>query len=108
MQALDRVYQKNQNFVFRQIDDETLLVPIKDNVGDLGAIYNLNTVAAFVWSHLDGQKSLQDIKQLMTDEFAVSDQVAEQDLTDFIAQLKKIEAVFPITSSEELNHEDKL
>lgn len=55
MQTLDRVYQKNQNFVFRQIDDETLLVPIKDNVGDLGAIYNLNQVAAFVWQHLDGK-----------------------------------------------------
>ena len=105
MQALDRVYQKNQNFVFRQIDEETLLVPIKDNVGDLGAIYNLNTVAAFVWTHLDGRKTLQDIKKLVTDEFAVSAQVAEQDLTDFVAELKKIDAVFPINTSEQINNE---
>jgi hypothetical protein len=105
MLALDRVYQKNQNFVFRQIDDETLLVPIKDNVGDLGAIYNLNTVAAFVWSHLDGKKTLQQIKQLMTDEFAVSAHVAEQDLTDFMAQLKEIDAVFPIHICEQINNE---
>jgi len=94
MQALDQVYQKNQNFVFRQIDDETLLVPIKDNVGDLGAIYNLNAVAAFVWAHLDGKNTLQAIKHLMTDEFEVSGQDAEQDLTEFVAQLKKINAVF--------------
>jgi hypothetical protein len=97
MQAHDLVYQRNQNFVFRQIDDETLLVPIKDNVADLGAIYNLNSVAAFVWTHLDGQKTLQDIKQLITDEFTVSGQVAEQDLNEFVAQLKKIDAVFPVT-----------
>jgi hypothetical protein len=96
MSRLDRVYQRNQNFVFRQIDDETLLVPIKDNVADLGAIYNLNAAAAFVWGHLDGQKTLQDIRQLMTDEFAVSEPVAEQDLTEFVGQLKKIEAVFPV------------
>ncbi len=94
MNGLERVYQKNQNFVFRQIDDETLLVPIKDSVGDLGAIYNLNAVAAFVWEHLDGKKSLQDIKQLVADEFEVSGHDAEQDLTNFVAQLEQIDAIF--------------
>ena len=94
MQALDRVYQKNQNFVFRQIDDETLLVPIKDNVGDLGSIYNLNPVAVFVWQHLDGKKTLNDIKDLMTGEFEVSDPDAQQDLTEFVGQLEKIDAIF--------------
>ena len=95
MQALDRVYQKNQNFVFRQIDDETILVPIKDSVGDLGAIYNLNEVAAFVWEHLDGKKTLENIKHMVTDEFEVSDPDAEQDLTEFVGQLEKIDAIFP-------------
>ncbi len=95
MQALDRVYQKNQNFVFRQIDDETILVPIKDSVGDLGAIYNLNQVAAFVWQQLDGKKTLQDIKHMMTDEFEVSSQNAEQDLKEFVGQLEKVDAIFP-------------
>ena len=94
MQTLDRVYQKNQNFVFRQIDDETLLVPIKDNVGDLGSIYNLNPVAAFVWQNLDGEKTLNDIKNLITGEFEVSDQDAVQDLTEFVGELEKIDAVF--------------
>ena len=94
MQTLDRVYQKNQNFVFRQIDDETLLVPIKDNVGDLGSIYNLNQVAAFVWQQLDGKKTLNDIKDLMTGEFDVSDPAAEQDLTEFVGELEKIDAAF--------------
>ena len=96
MQTLDRVYQKNQNFVFRQIDDETILVPIKDSVGDLGAIYNLNQVAAFVWEHLDGKKTLEDIKHMLTDEFEVSDPDAEQDLTEFVGQLQKIDAILPI------------
>ena len=94
MQTLDRVYQKNQNFVFRQIDDEILLVPIKNNVGDLGSIYNLNPVAAFVWQHLDGKKTLNDIKDMMTGEFDVSAPNAEQDLTEFVSELEKIDAIF--------------
>ena len=97
MQTLERVYQKNQNFVFRQIDDETLLVPIKNSVGDMGSVYNLNSVAAFVWQHLDGQNTLKDIKNLIEDEFEVSGLVAEQDLTEFVAQLEKIDAILPQT-----------
>ena len=100
MQKFEQVYQKNQNFVFRQIDDETLLVPIKDNVGDMGSIYNLNQAAAFVWNHLDGHKTLQDIKNLMTDKFDVSDGDAEQDLGDFVAQLEKIDAILPTAHRE--------
>jgi hypothetical protein len=101
MQILDRVYQKNQNFVFRQIDDETLLVPIKDNVGDLGSIYNLNQVAAFVWQHLDGEKTLNEIKDLMTGEFEVADPNAEQDLTEFVDELEKIDAILPTAHQTE-------
>ena len=63
MQRIYLVFRKNENFVFRQIDDETILVPIKNNVGDMGAIYNLNEVGAYVWSHLDGQKTLLDIEK---------------------------------------------
>ena len=99
MKPFERVYQKNQNFVFRQIDDETLLVPIKDSVGDLGKIYSLNSVAAFVWEHLDGKIPLQEIKHLITDDFEVSDRDAERDLTDFVDQLQAIDAILPTKSS---------
>ena len=49
MEDLEKTYGKNENFVYRRISDETILVPIKDNVGDMGSIYNLNEVGAFVW-----------------------------------------------------------
>jgi len=93
MGDFDRIYKKNENFVFRKIEDETILVPIKDNVGDMGSIYNLNEVAAFVWGQLDGKKSLRDIKHRLSEEYEVSAKEAEDDLSAYIAQLKEIEAV---------------
>ena len=98
MQALDQVYQKNQNFVFRKIDNDTLLVPIKNDVGDMDCIYNLNEMGAFVWEHLDGQKSAQDIKNLILAEFDVSVQEAEADLEKFVMQLSEIEAIKTINN----------
>jgi len=97
MQQIDQVFQKNENFVFRQIDDETILVPIKDNVGDMGAIYNLNEVGAFVWEHLDGEKTLFDIKNMVAGEFEVSLEDAESDLIEFVNNLAEIDAVHPVS-----------
>jgi methyltransferase-like protein len=93
MGRIDQVFRKNENFVFRQIDDETILVPIKNNVGDMGAIYNLNEVGAYVWSHLDGRNTLLDVKNGVVEEFEVSPQDAEGDLMEFVGQLEEIEAI---------------
>jgi len=93
MEDLEKTYGKNENFVYRRIGDETILVPIKDNVGDMGSIYNLNEVGAFVWEHLDGKQSLSDIKDRIFEEFDVSSDAANKDLSDFIAQLKEIGAL---------------
>jgi hypothetical protein len=96
MPEIDQVFQKNENFVFRQIDDETILVPIKDNLGDMGSIYNLNEVGAFVWKRLNGKASLADIRHMILDTFEVSEREADTDLSDFVNQLKEIDAILPI------------
>ena len=96
MQDLQKHYKRNENFVFRNIDNETILVPIKDNVGDMGFIYNLNEVGAFVWEHLDGRNRLLDIKDMISEEFEVSSQKSEEDLCEFISQLNEIEAIIQV------------
>ena len=99
MEDLKKCYKKNEDFVFRKIKDETILVPIKDNVGDMGSIYNLNEVGAFVWEHLDGKNRLIDIKEMISEEFEVSSQKAEEDLCEFVRQLREIEAILQAQSA---------
>jgi hypothetical protein len=93
MADLEKKYKRNENFVFRKIGDEMILVPIKDNVGDMGYIYNFNELAAFVWENLDGKDRLLDIKNSMVEEFEVSAQQAEEDLCEFVDDLKEIGAI---------------
>ena len=93
MKELQKKYKRNENFVYRKIQDETILVPIKDNVGDMGSIYNLNEVAAFIWEQLDGEKTLLDIKNMVLDEFQVSPEQAQADLCDFVSQLREVNAI---------------
>jgi len=98
MEKLGKCYKRNQDFVFRQIRNETVLVPIKDNVGDLGSIYSLNEVGAFVWEHLDGKNRLTDIKDMISEEFEVSSQKAEEDLCEFVRQLKEVDAILQVAT----------
>jgi hypothetical protein len=93
MLEIDQVFRKNKNFVFRQIDDETILVPIKDNLGDMGSIYNLNEVGAFIWEHFDGQQTIGEIKNRIINEFEISEKEAQKDLMEFVNQLKEIDAI---------------
>jgi hypothetical protein len=79
--------------VFRRIEGETILVPIRGNVGDLDCIYSLNPVGALVWEHLDGSQDLAAIKNRITAEYGVADDAAEADLLAFIEEMKAIAAV---------------
>ena len=88
-------FRKNENFVFRQIDEETILVPIKNNVGDMGCIYTLNEVGAFVWKLIDGHNTIEEIHQCLLKEFDVSTDKAFEDLKQFVNELKSVEAVIP-------------
>jgi hypothetical protein len=96
MIELDQSYRRNENFVFRRIEDETILVPIKDNVGDMGSIYNLNEMGAFVWEQLDGEQNLETIKAKIIDEYEVSPREAEADLSEFVTDLIEIEALIRV------------
>ena len=90
---LNQHYQRNENFVFRRIEDETILVPIKDNVGDMGSIYSFNEIGALIWEHLDGAQDLAAIKDRIVAEYAVSSREVEGDMREFVTDLIEIEAV---------------
>jgi hypothetical protein len=93
MAELQKTYRRSENFVFRRIEGETVLVPIRGNVGDLDCIYSLNPVGALVWEHLDGSQDLEAIKSRITAEYDVADDEAETDLLSFIEEMKTIAAV---------------
>lgn len=93
---LEHCYKRNDSFVFRRIDNETILLPIKDNVGDMGSIYNLNEVGAFVWDQLNGRQDLMVIKDKILAEYDISSQEAEDDLREFLTDLVEIEAVIRV------------
>jgi hypothetical protein len=92
----DVIYARDPSIVAREIAGEMLLVPIRQNVGDLESIYLLNETAQFTWEHLDGKHTLGEICSLITGEFEVEQSRAGHDLLELIEDLESVGAVIKV------------
>jgi hypothetical protein len=89
----NRRFTKEESIVSRAIVGETLLVPIRGNLADMQKIFSLNDVADYVWGHLDGDRSLIELRDGILDEFEVSKGDAETDLLEFINELLEADLI---------------
>jgi hypothetical protein len=80
-------FEQEDQVVTREIVGETILVPIRGKLADMQRIFTLNDVGAYIWSHLNGSKDLEDICQGIETDFDVSREQAEKDLKEFISEL---------------------
>lgn len=87
------VYEKDESMVFRKIEDETILVPIKNKAGDLQNIYVLNEVGARIWELLDGRREIENISNIISSEYDIMPEEAERDIRGFIKDLESIGAL---------------
>lgn len=90
---MEEIYKKNEDFVYRVIAGETLLVPIRKAIKELQSIYSLNETACYIWENVDGKRSLAEIAQGMKLEFQLDDCDALEDIKEFIGKLKEIGAI---------------
>lgn len=76
------LYKRNVNIVFRQEEDEALLFN-----PDNSDIVVLNSTGRFIWELCDGKNTKKDILDKMLEEFDVSSNEAEKDLSSFFSSL---------------------
>ena len=93
MDLLSKVYRRSDSVVFRKIGDEFILVPIRQNVGDLDSIYTLNETAARIWELIDGISSVGEIENQILEEFDVTPAEVEKDLVEHLQQMEGIKAI---------------
>jgi len=89
-------FAKKGEFAFRVIAGETLLVPIKAGVGELGSIFTLNEVAAAIWALVGPERTTEDISRRVCEEFDVSPEKAAQDVESFLGALLEKGLIEPV------------
>jgi hypothetical protein len=82
------VYQRSSAVVSRQISGETLVVPIRGNVGDLASIYSFNETGSVLWAALEHPRSLENLTSLLCRSFEVGWDDARRDADAFVREMQ--------------------
>jgi hypothetical protein len=87
MNEADKYYRKGKDLVTRCVAGETIIVPVRSSVGDLNSIYTLNEVSTTIWDLIDGETSIFQIIEAVSDEYDVPAEDAERDTLHFLNSL---------------------
>ena len=93
---LDSVFVQSEGLMTRNIAGETLIVPIRNRVGDLDSIYTLNEVGVRVWSLVDGQTSVNQMVATISEEYEVDQATAQQDIAELLEDLANAKLIRPV------------
>jgi hypothetical protein len=96
MDFFDQRFQKEPSIVSQEIAGEVILVPVRQSVGELDSIFTLNETAAYAWSLIDGQRTLDEIHQQILAEYDVDEDVNRRDLRELVGMLKSIGAIISV------------
>ncbi len=89
----DARYRRTEEFVARNIAGETVLVPIRRQIGDLESIYTLNAVATFIWERLASAITRQGMALALEEAFAGEPAEMAADLDEFLQELLALRAI---------------
>ena len=87
------VFRRTQEVVCRSVGAESILVPIRNNTGNLDFVYTLSPVAARIWSLVDGVRTTEQIVTAICDEFEVDRATAEADVAALMDDLAGVSLV---------------
>jgi hypothetical protein len=90
---LEKRFARNPLIVSRKIASKFVLVPIRQKAEDVESIYNLGEVGGRIWELIDGKRRLEEIRDVIVEEFEVTPEKAEADLVRFVEQLEGIKAI---------------
>ncbi|MDD5660858.1 MAG: PqqD family protein [Candidatus Omnitrophica bacterium] len=91
MKIQDKCYRKNPKVVTRLIDDEIILVPLKQDAQNMESIYTISGSGVDAWNMVNGKNSVSDIEKAILKKYEVKPEKARSDLEKFFLQLEKIE-----------------
>lgn len=89
MKGPDSVLSHSPTVVTRKTGNEYVLVPVADNIADMNSVYTLNETGAFIWEQIDGKRTINEIVDLLTEEYETEKGIAEKDVMEFVENLDK-------------------
>jgi methyltransferase-like protein len=89
MADLKKVISRSGNIVSRRTGSEYVLVPVTNNIADMNSVYTINESGAFIWEHIDGKRNVEELVNVLMDEYEIDFKTAAEDVMSFIERMKE-------------------
>ena len=84
MAGLSSILTHSHSIVTRKTGSEYVLVPVANNIADMNSVFTLNETGAFIWEHINGKNSVEEIINEVTREYEIDYRSASADVFSFI------------------------
>ena len=84
----DQYIVTDGDVLFTSMGEDAVLLHVQR-----GDYYSLNKVGARLWHLADGSKTIEDLAALLTEEFEISQEQAEEDIIELVEQFVKEDLV---------------
>ena len=81
------VYARSRAVVSRLIAGETLILPVRGDVGDLTRFYALNETATTIWEALEKPRTLKEICEVIERKYEISGERAVEEMGFFVSEM---------------------
>lgn len=77
-------YRTNPDFIYREIAEESILVPSGEMATQFNGLASLNRTGAFLWKLMEQEKSLPELVRAFADEYELTEKQSTEDVTEFL------------------------
>ena len=76
-----------KEFILREIAGECVLVPTGATTHEYNGLITMSDTARFIWENMEKAESLEEMIQMILDEYEIDEETAKKDAIGFISQL---------------------
>jgi hypothetical protein len=81
------LYVRSRAVVSRLVAGETLVLPVRGDVGDLASFYTLNETATTIWDALEKPRSFAEICDVIEQKYEISKEKTETEMLLFVREM---------------------
>lgn len=76
-----------KEFILREIAGECVLVPTGATTQEFNGLITMSDTARFIWENMEKAESLEEMIQMILEEYEIDEETAKKDATGFIFHL---------------------
>ena len=77
------------NFLLKELDGQYLMIPVGKIDADFNELITVNEIGVFLWEELQEERTEEELVQRILEEYEVEEDVAREDVRDFIELLQE-------------------